>query len=69
LDPEETSAFLNRPVKKLEDLNQNLKNSYTKDFFKGSRFEHFETLKKLRKGQDNDSILSSDHNDEDYKQI
>jgi hypothetical protein len=59
IDPKETAAFLNRPVKKPEDLNQSLRKSYKKNFFNGPRFEDFKTLQKMRKKrEENDSIAS-----------
>jgi hypothetical protein len=58
IDEKDTQAFLNRPVQKLEDLDKKLRNSYDKEFFKKPRFSHFDTLKKIRKDKENDSIKS-----------
>jgi hypothetical protein len=63
IDPNETAAFLNRPVKKTENLNQNLRKSYEKGFFDGPRFEHFKILREKRKDREKDSIASEDYDD------
>lgn len=55
IDPRETAEFLNRPVKKVEDLNKSLKKSYKKGYFKEPRFEHFKTLILKRKDKSRDS--------------
>jgi hypothetical protein len=68
LDPKEAEAFLNRPIKKLEDLNTSLKNSYEKNFFNRPQFSHFAVLKSKRKHKEADSIPEEEKsNDSDFK--
>lgn len=58
VEEQEANDFLKQPVVKIANLNKNLKRSYEKGFLDESKYEFIQTLRKIRKHPDQDSVSS-----------